>query len=96
MKKCRGIRIYTKFHNNMEDPFDWIPELLHQENKEKTRMPKPEIQTSERKDGRWILPPSNSSKLLSRRQIFDDIYSRKITQANAISLTIKSMSWKQF
>ena len=78
-KKCRGIRIYTKFHNNMEDPFDWIPELLHQENKEKTRMPKPEIQTSERKDGRWILPPSNSSELLSRRQIFDHIYSRKIT-----------------
>jgi hypothetical protein len=78
-KKCRGIRIYTKFHNNMEDPFDWIPELLHQENKEKTKMPKPEIQTSERKDGRWTLPPSNSSELLSRRQIFDDIYSRKIT-----------------
>ena len=78
-KKCRGIRIYTKFHNNMEDPFDWIPELLHLENKEKTKIPKPEIQKSERKDGRWILPSSNSSELLSRRQIFDDIYSRKIT-----------------
>ena len=77
--KKSGIRLYRRFHNNMEDPFDWIPELLHQENKEKNKMPKPEIKKSEKKDGRWILPPSNSSKLLSRRQIFDDIYSRKIT-----------------
>ena len=34
----------------MEDPFDWIPELLHEENKENIERPKAKKQKTDRKD----------------------------------------------
>ena len=35
-KKCGGNRytIYRQFVNNMQDPFDWFPELSHKDKKE--------------------------------------------------------------
>ena len=79
-RKCGGNRcnIYRHFTNNMRDPFDWFPELVYEDNKENIEVPKPEVQKSNNKYVPLILP-SYSSELLTKRQIFDDIYSRKIT-----------------
>ena len=79
-KKCGGNRytIYRQFLNNMRDSFDWFPELSHEDKKENIEIPKPELQKSDNEYEPFILL-SNSSDLLTKRQIFDDIYSRKIT-----------------
>ena len=62
----------------MQDPFVWLPELVHENKKENGDISKPGIEKSDKKYVPLLLS-SNSSELLTKRQIFDDIYSRKIT-----------------
>ena len=78
--KCNGSRnrFYSKFKNNMQDPFDWVPELLQEEKKENIEIAKPENLKSY-KTNVLLLLPSFSNELLIKQQIFDEIYSRKIT-----------------
>ena len=74
--------LYKRFKNNMEDPFDWVPELEHEEMEEKTEnieMPKICKQKNCIKDQPLILTPPNPDEMVTKRQIFDKIYSRKIT-----------------
>ena len=73
--------LYKRFKNNMEDPFDWVPELEHEETEEKTEsieIPKISKQKYCIKD-QPLLTPQNPDKMVTKRQIFDEIYSRKIT-----------------
>ena len=78
--KCNGSRnrFYSKFKNNMQDPFDWVPELVQEEKKENIEIAKPEKQKSYKADFSLLLT-SCSNELLTKQQIFDEIYSRKIT-----------------
>ena len=62
----------------MQDPFDWVPELLQEEKKENIEIAKPKKQKSY-KTNVLLLLPSFSNELLIKQQIFDEIYSRKIT-----------------
>ena len=71
--------LYKRFKNNMEDPFDWVPELEHEETEEKTESI--EIVRKEKtfiKEQPFLTPP-NPDEMVTKRQIFDIIYSRKIT-----------------
>ena len=71
--------LYKRFKNNMEDPFDWVPELMHEETEEKTESI--EIVRKEKtfiKEQPFLTPP-NPDEMVTKRQIFDIIYSRKIT-----------------
>ena len=75
-------RLYEKFPNNMQDPFAWVPELLQEENSGNiNEMPKIGKQNTEKRDIP-LMPLSNSCEFLTKRQIFDDMYSRKITPGN--------------
>ena len=79
-RKCghqRG-KFYKNFYNDMQDPFVWLPELVYENKKENVEVSKPKIEKSDKKYVPLLLS-SNSSELLTKRQIFDDIYSRKIT-----------------
>ena len=71
-------RLYEKFPNNMQDPFDWVPELVQEEKKENIEIEKPEKQKSYKTDVSLLLT-SCSNELLTKQQIFDEMYSRKIT-----------------
>ena len=79
-RKCGAHRegLYRKFINSMQYPFDWVPEIVHEEKKDAIEMPKLYIQKSDETDVP-TLALSNSNDFLTKRQIFDDIYSRKIT-----------------
>ena len=79
-RKCGAHRdgLYRRFRNNMQDPFDWVPESVHEEKKDPIEMPKLYKQKSDETDVP-LLPLSNSSEFLTKKQIFDDMYSRKIT-----------------
>ena len=79
-RKCGAHRdgLYRRFQNNMQDLFDWVPEIVHDEKKDPIEMPKLYKQKSDETDI-LLLPLSISSEFLTKRQIFDDMYSRKIT-----------------
>ena len=62
----------------MQDPFDWVPELVKEGKKENIEIAKPQKQKSYKADVSLLLT-SCSNELLTKQQIFDEIYSRKIT-----------------
>ena len=71
----------------MQYPFDWVPEIVHKEKKDAIEMPKLYKQKSDETDVP-LLPLSNSSEFLTKRQIFDHIYSLNITPGKCKNLFV--------